>query len=234
MKQQVFMKWAQQKHLSIPHLLLEHYTKLNMNEHDLTVLLHIQSLLDAGDAFPTPQTLSERMSLSLDQCAEIIGTLVRKRLLSIENKQEEDTGVMYEHCSLEPLWASLIHYLEQDSETKVESDQAEKEGQLYQRFEQEFARPLSPIEAETLSMWFDQDQHATELILAALREAVVSGKLNFRYIDRILFEWKKNGVRSPEQARTYSERFRKKIPQERKQPSNQSANIPGFHWLENL
>ena len=40
-------------------------------------------------------------------------------------------------------------------------------------------------------MWEDRDQHHPNLIQAALREAVMSGKLNFRYIDRILFEWKR-------------------------------------------
>ena len=83
------------------------------------------------------------------------------------------------------------------------------DGQLYQRFEAEFSRPLSPIEAETLSMWLDEDGHKTELIIAALREAVVSGKLNFRYIDRILFEWKRNGVQTLQQAKAYGEKFRK-------------------------
>ena len=46
----------------------------------------------------------------------------------------------------------------------------------------------------------DQDQHHPNLIQAALREAVMSGKLNFRYIDRILFEWKKNGIKTVDQA----------------------------------
>ncbi len=228
------MKWAQQKHLSIPHLLLEHYNDLHINEHEFVALLHIQSFLDAGDAFPTPQLLSDRMTLEIEDCAKLIGTLVRKRFLAIENRLDEESGILYEYCSLEPLWAALVGHLEKVDSQRETTDQAEMEGQLYKRFEQEFARPLSPIEAETLSMWFDQDQHSTELILAALREAVVSGKLNFRYIDRILFEWKKNGVQTVEQAKAHSERFRKKVPQERKKNEGQQKNIPGFHWLENL
>jgi DNA replication protein len=233
MNQHVFLKWAQQKHLSIPSLLLEHYTDLQLDEYEFVAILHIQSFLDGGDAFPTPQLLSERMSINLDECAKLIGALVKKKLLAIENRLD-DTGVFYENYTLEPLWAALIRLLEQKGRDVQTKTQKKQEGELYQQFEQEFARPLSPIEAETLSMWLDEDKHSAELISAALREAVVSGKLNFRYIDRILFEWKRNSIKTVEDAKAHSERFRKKsAPKPRKETAN-TQDIPGFHWLENL
>ncbi|MDQ7864085.1 DnaD domain protein [Peribacillus frigoritolerans] len=37
-----------------------------------------------------------------------------------------------------------------------------------------------------MAMWMEDD-HQPEIIKSALRESVISGKLNFRYIDRILF-----------------------------------------------
>lgn len=40
-------------------------------------------------------------------------------------------------------------------------------------------------------MWIDQDGQDPVIIKAALREAVMSGALSFRYIDRILIDWKK-------------------------------------------
>ncbi|WP_143522316.1 DnaD domain-containing protein, partial [Pseudomonas sp. 2822-17] len=82
------------------------------------------------------------------------------------------------------------------------------EGKLFRRFEEEFSRPLSPMEMEMISMWLDEDKHTTDIIEAALRESVVSGKLSFRYIDRILFDWKKNGIRSVQQAKEHGERIR--------------------------
>ena len=45
--------------------------------------------------------------------------------------------------------------------------------------EEEFGRPLSPLECETLAIWQDQDQHDAILIKHALKEAVLSGKLSF-------------------------------------------------------
>ena len=64
------------------------------------------------------------------------------------------------------------------------------------------------MECETISVWIDQDRYPEELILLALKEAVFAGKLHFRYIDRILLEWSRNRVRTPEDVRAYSQKFR--------------------------
>ncbi|GAF23939.1 LOW QUALITY PROTEIN: chromosome replication initiation protein DnaD [Bacillus sp. JCM 19047] len=233
----VLLKWVQQKQVTVPHLLLKHYTELNMNETELVLLIQIQRLIDNGDSFPTPQTLSDKRFRLKNALKKLVSSSV-KRLLSIKNKRDDETNMVYEYCSLDPLWLQLIDYLETKQSENEGTKTEEIEGQLFQQFEQEFARPLSPIEVETISMWIDQDTYTVELIQAALKEAVISGKLNFRYIDRILFEWQRNGIRTVEQAHAHSERFRKKntlpVNKEKRQTAKQSENIPGFNWLENL
>ena len=79
---------------------------------------------------------------------------------------------------------------------------------MFRVFEKEFGRPLSPMEYETISGWIDQDRYPEELILLALKEAVFAGKVHFRYIDRILLEWSRNRVRTPEDVKAYAARFR--------------------------
>lgn len=158
--------------------------------------------------------------------------MLKKGYLSLEKHWNEE-GILYEFYTLEPLWIKLLQFTQKQELGEQEQQLQEQEGHLYRKFEQEFCRPLSPIEAETLSMWIDQDQHSLELILAALREAVVSGKLNFRYIDRILFEWKRNGVKTVAQAKIHGEKFRK-YQQKRKpeQSREESEAFPSFNWLE--
>ena len=70
------------------------------------------------------------------------------------------------------------------------------EGEIFKLFEQEFGRFLSPMECESISMWLDDDGHSVEIIRAALKEAVLAEKMSLRYIDRILFEWKKKNVKT--------------------------------------
>ena len=59
------------------------------------------------------------------------------------------------------------------------------------------------MECESLAMWIDEDGQSPDIIKAALSESVISDKLNFRYIDRILFDWKKNGIETLEQAKIH-------------------------------
>ena len=74
---------------------------------------------------------------------------------------------------------------------------AEKDRQkIFNAFQVEFGRDLSPIELEMINDWIEEDKYKTDLILLALREAVLSQAYNLKYIDRILLSWEKQGIRS--------------------------------------
>ncbi|MDT8859971.1 DnaD domain-containing protein [Alkalihalobacillus sp. MEB130] len=233
MDHNLLIQWTTQRQLSIPTLLLKHYKQLGLKEDELVALLHVQSFIDDGDGFPTPELLGERMTLSMNECAEMLGRLIRKGFLTLEKKWDEQ-GILFEFYTLEPLWVRLLQLIKGQQRQEQDQQKESQEGLLYKRFEEEFCRPLSPIEAETLGMWLDQDKHTPELITAALREAVVSAKLNFRYIDRILFEWKRNGVKTVEQARAHGEKFRKyqHTSPKQEQKRAKAESYPGFSWLD--
>ena len=103
------------------------------------------------------------------------------------------------------------------SKEVVEDEVSKEEGKLFNLFEQEFGRALSPFEIEMISYWIDDDRFKPALIKAALREAVLLGKLNFRYIDRILAEWKKKGIRSVQESSKVNKIYKEK---------NQNKEIP--------
>ncbi len=63
----------------------------------------------------------------------------------------------------------------------------------------------------------------------------MSGKLNFRYIDRILFEWKKNGIKTVDQAQEQGRKFRanqQRSHQITKQETKYTGKVPFYNWLE--
>lgn len=225
------LSWLQEGTVSIPSFLFVHYAEMGLNEQELMLLLHLQHFRAAGNEFPTPNELSDRMSISPIECMNLLRKLIQKGYLEIQETLSPD-AVMSEAYSMVPLQKKMIdHFLyKQNVEEKVKQESNEKS--LYSIFEQEFGRPLSPFECETLAMWSDDDQHDSAVIKQALREAVVAGKLNFRYIDRILFEWKKNGIKTVEQAKSYGEKFRSYPKREKKQHSP-SKEVPFYNWLEN-
>lgn len=227
-------EWLSQGSIAIPKLLLHHYKHLGLSEAEFVLLLHMHSFMEEGIVFPTPAELAEKMTVTPSECMEMLRKLLQKGFISIEENVDEQE-IRSEKYSLQPLWEKLVHYLYAELLKEEKREQQEEEQSLYTVFEQEFGRPLSPFECETLAMWIDQDGHSPLLIKAALREAVLSGKLNFRYIDRILFEWKKNGIRTIEQAQNYGKRFRKYQQSSKPTQPAQSEykqTIPFFNWLE--
>ncbi|MCA1030478.1 DnaD domain-containing protein [Bacillus timonensis] len=229
------VEWFEQGNLSIPNILMNHYKKLNLNEEEFMLVLHVFSFINNGNHFPTPTQISERMTLDTSRCMDILRSLLQRGFLEID-EEVDFQSVRHEKYSLTPLWEKLFILLLNEKQQQQIVKQEEKQVNLYTMFEQEFGRPLSPFECETLSMWIDQDNHDPLIIKAALREAVMSGKLNFRYIDRILFEWKKNGVKTIEQAQNHSKKFRQpKTSSKENTPKDDTyqRTIPFYNWLEN-
>jgi DNA replication protein len=226
------LAWANEGNINIPTFLITHFKYLKLTESELVLILQVISYQNKGNDFPTPEELSTRMTTSADICANMLRTLVQKSIINITDEYSPD-GIRYEKYSLQPLWEKMIDHFLYMKKSEETTQKRSSEDDLYTCFETEFGRPLSPFEIETLAMWIDNDRHDAILIKAALKEAVISGKLNFRYIDRILFDWKKNGVITVEQAKSYGLKFRQKA---RTQPNVQkqtTESVPIYNWLEN-
>ncbi len=231
MEKKLMIEWLVRGTVSIPKLLLESYSQLGLNEEEALILIHVHDYIQSGEAFPTPDQLHNRMTLTTEKISSYLRHLIQRGFLKLE--QVANQPVFTESYSLEPLWDKLIdHRLLQE---KADSQKGNEDA-LYSIFEKEFGRPLSPIECETLAMWMDQDHHSPNLIVGALREAVISGKLNFRYIDRILFDWQRNGIKSLQEAKAHGERVRgqqKQTKQTSARPKENAQSFSMYNWLEN-
>ncbi|WP_342778069.1 DnaD domain-containing protein [Terrilactibacillus laevilacticus] len=216
--------------IMIPTLLLETYKSMGLNEKSCMLLIQLHSFIIKGICFPSLEDLSHKMTLTRTECAQLLRQLIQQGYLAIE--QNNDHHLYSESYSLDPLWEKMVS---EYCKMETESNQQEEES-LYTIFENEFGRPLSPIECETLTLWLEEDRHSIQLIKGALREAVISGKLNFRYIDRILFDWKKKGITTLQQAKAHGEKIRshtKGYPRTVKEKENQvQQTFPLYNWLE--
>ena len=115
---------------------------------------------------------------------------ISKGVINLEvNKNEK--GKLEEKINLErffeKLSLSLINeFNEEEPATK----------NIFSIIEQEFNRKLSPLECEVVKEWQDSN-YSDELIKEAIKEASINGVSNLRYIDKILFEWDKQGIKVP-------------------------------------
>ncbi len=232
MKKDKMIEWYEQGSIAIPKLLLSNYAKLGLNESEFILILQVHSYIESGNSFPTPDEISSNMTLPVNTCAEVLRRLLQKGFLKIE-ENDSSAGIRGERYSLQPLWEKILMLFLQETKKEDKMDKRMLESKLYSLFEKEFGRPLSPMEIETLSIWLDQEDHDPILIKGALRESVLSGKLNFRYIDRILFDWKKNGVKSIEQAEHQGQKVRQNQMNSRQSHTQIKKNEANpFSWLD--
>lgn len=181
--------------LIVPKLLLTKYKELNINEKELIVLIY---LLNDTPIF-NPKKISTELDIELMNILEIISNLTNKDLLKIEVVKVGN--IREEHVNLELLYNKLAFFVVNE-EVKV----SEKTN-LFDLFEKEFGRTLSPIEYEIIKGWSESD-FSDEIIICALKEAVYNGVFRLNYIDKILFEWKKKGIKTKEDVEKNNKEFK--------------------------
>lgn len=171
--------------LDFRYLLLEYYKKLRIKENELAVILMIDHLLDQKNNLITPDLISMRMNLSTKEIDSIFVSLMERGFMTIE------TGKKIK-CSLKPLHKKLAEEFQlsiaKEQETKQSEVKSKKLKNVYEVFETELNRPLSPLEFSLIGEWIDNGI-SDERIISALKESLSKGKKTLRAIDKILQQW---------------------------------------------
>ena len=165
----------------IPKVLLTNYKKLKITDKELIVLIYL-----INDNEFDPERISHDLNIKPVDVLNVINSLTKKDL--IELKSVTNNNVAEEYVALDSLYKKLTLILMEDNEE-------EKESTLFDTFEKEFGRTLSPMEYQIIGAWLEDDL-SEELVLLALKEAVYNNVHNLRYINKILYEWKKKGVKN--------------------------------------
>ena len=98
------------------------------------------------------------------------------------------------------------------------------EKNIFELFESEFGRPLSPMEYEFINAWINSGMNE-DLIREALKEATYNGVSNLRYIDKIIYEWTKKGYKTVEDV--INNRFKREEKED-----NKDNFFFEYNWLD--
>ena len=121
---------------------------------------------------------------------EILNSLNEKKIISLT--VEKNSGhKSEEYISLDLLYKKITNLLlDKESESK-DLDNSD----IFSIFESEFGRTISSMECQIIKGWID-DNFTHELIMEALKEAIYNGVTSLRYIEKILYEWRKKGYKN--------------------------------------
>ena len=219
---------------TISNLLLDHYHELKMTHLELVLYLKLNQHQQGGDVFPDLIAISQRMGISQDEVYTALQSLLNKQLIRLVTTQTAG-GKQTDAYDLTPLFVAL------ESLLQIKTHQAEKQTQqasvsdLFQLFEQEFGRPLSPLELETIGQWLEEDHYDVELIRLGLKEAVLNQAYSLKYIDRILLNWERRNITSKAQVLQELEKRKRNVAKsdtQRAVPEEELPTIPLYNWME--
>ena len=175
--------------ITIPKLLLQSYKELKLTEQELILIIYF-----IGNNEFDPERISKDLGLSIGETLKIIDDKKKKDILKISTRSAK---VYEEYIDLDELYNKLALTIMTDKETP-------KRTNIYDKFENEFGRTLSPMEYEIIGAWIESG-FSEELIEEALKEAVYNGVSNLRYIDKILYEWQKKGIKNKQDIKVQKE-----------------------------
>lgn len=182
-------------------LLILKAKSMKLSDQECYVLLLIMTLDEIGIKPITPSQIHKICSLSLQQIDETLIALVNHHYIARMNGS----------LDLRPIENLLLN---QKSEEVQEVD-------LVSVFEDAFGRSLSQREVQLINSLKCQG-HSDDMIIDALDESVKSGVITFRYIEKILDNWAKYGVK------------RRYAPQPIKQENiDVEQRIKDYKWWEN-
>lgn len=185
----------------IPRILLNNYRLFNITDSEFIVIM---VLLSYGDKITyNPEEFAREVRMSKHEVMSIIDSLCDKNIISLV--VEKVNKKTYEYLSMELLYQKLFNIVANDNKSEKE----EIDNSIFSVFEKELGRTLSPMEFEQIKEWITSG-NSNELIICALREAVLNGVGNLRYIDSILNDWRKKGYRKQEDVKKDREIYRSK------------------------
>lgn len=190
--------------------LLFNYKKLNITDSELIVLIY---LINQSNNTYNPKQIGNDLKLDLNNVLELINSLCEKNIIKIEMKKINN--IRSEVISLDSLYEKIAFAL-----TEVEE---KNDSNLYGVFEIEFGRTLSPMEFEIINGWVDNG-YTEELIKLALKEATYNGVSNLRYIDKIIYEWGKKGIKTKEDVENNRKQFKNNN-------TNKNKELFDYDWL---
>ncbi len=183
--------------------------KLNLEE----VLLLIYFMNEDIPTFDV-EHINKITMISVNKILDSFTSLTNKGLISID-VIKESSGVK-EVVNLDSIYKCMVDGLMKNNKKVVNNN-------IFEKFEKEFSRTLSPMEYEIINDWLDKNI-SEDLILGALKEATYNGVNNLRYIDKIIYEWTKKGFKNMEDVSNHL--------RNRSTSDKSVKEISDYNWLD--
>lgn len=193
----------------IPKELLFNYRKINIKDDELIIIIY---LINQSSNIYNPKQISNDLDMNLNNVLEIVNSLSEKNIIKTEVKKINN--IRCEIVNLDLLYEKLAFSL---------NDTKKEDSNLYSIFETEFGRTLSPMEYQIIGSWVETG-YDEELIKLAIKEAAYNNVRTLRYIETIIVEWGKKGIKTKEDVEKNRKQFKNNN-------SSKNKELFDYDWL---
>ena len=217
MKNKNVLDMLKSKNIVVPLYLYRCYSKLNIGLEEFIFLMYLYN--HGEKVLFDPGVISNDLGIEIKHVMLLISNLTEAKLLNLE-VIKNDKNISEEYISITDFYQkmSLIIMDEVNNDTSRDDEES-----IFDIIEREFARTLSPMETEIIKAWLSSGYN-TDLIKEAIKEATFNGVSNLRYIDKILYEWNKKGIKTSTDV--------DKNRNEYKEKKNEKLEVFEYNWLE--
>ena len=180
--------------LVLPSALLLHFKELFPSSDDFLVWQFFYLQNTTGLEEMSPSQIADRIGKEISDVNQAISNLTERGLLQYRTIElNGEIELLFDaSLALERL-DDLLGVAHSNSDQLTPQNQLKD---LVEIFQQELGRLLTPFEIEDLTKTLKEDGTSADLIKEALREAVLNGKANWKYIQAILRNWRHEGIKS--------------------------------------
>ncbi|MES1080661.1 DnaD domain protein [Limosilactobacillus fermentum] len=183
---------------NVSNLLLHHYHDIDMTTGELMVYLELKSYIDRGNPTPDLELVADHLGTSSKQVFELVHQMTKKNLVEQRLRRQPD-GKEDAYYDFTPLYDRLARAVNYERVVNEQKQADLSRSELFNQIQVEFGRTISPMEMQTVNQWLDEDHYQLDLVQLALKEAVLAGKYNLKYIEGILRRWRQSRLTTPQQ-----------------------------------
>jgi len=168
------------------YLLVDTYKSLGLSEGELALLLVTDNILKEQPTLITAELLALKMNLDVKDIDKMLVSLMNRGFLEFTNVGDSSTLV----TSIQPTYKRIADNFIKEifTTTSLEDNKKSKESfsNIFQIFESELGRSLSPVEIEQIRGWVGAGTDE-KLIIDSLHECEAKNKrVTIRQVDKII------------------------------------------------
>ena len=180
------------RNLIVPGVFFFKKEELGLSYEEIYILIYIFNL--SNPEFDMVKII-EDLNINPKEILQIVNDLVVKDYIKLDVVNKDNYNI--ECFNLDGLYKKIVfNIIGEEAKEKIEdSIKNENKNTIFDEFEIEFGRPLTPKEYQIISAWKEVG-YSEELIILALKEAIYNGAYSIAYIDKVLSSWEEKGIKS--------------------------------------